>query len=57
MRSKEENDDEFDGLLNNYKNKIMKKIDEIDSKGETGASYEEAVYSDWFLMGEKINLF
>jgi hypothetical protein len=45
-RSKEDNDDEFDGLLKNYKSKVLKKIDKIKNEGETGASFEEVVYSD-----------
>lgn len=45
-RSKADNDDEFDALLNNYKSKVLKKLDHINKVGESGASFEEVEYSD-----------
>jgi hypothetical protein len=39
-RNREElGDDEFDGFLNKYKSKLMKKIDTIETGGETGATF------------------
>ena len=45
-RAKDEEDDEFDNLLNSYKNKVLKKLDNINKVGESGASFEEADYSE-----------
>ena len=46
-RNKEElGDDEFDEFLAKYKSKILKKIDNIETGGETGASFQEVEYSD-----------
>ena len=46
-RNKEElGDDEFDGFLAKYKSKILKKIDNIETGGETGATFQEVEYSD-----------
>ena len=47
IRNKEElGDDEFDGFLEKYKSKLMKKIDTIEGEGETGATFQEVEYSD-----------
>lgn len=45
-RAKEDDDDEFDNLLKSYKNKVLKKLDHINKVGESGASFEEAEFSE-----------
>ena len=38
--------DEFDGFLDKYKSKLLKKIDTIEKVGESGATFQEVEYSD-----------
>ena len=45
-RATADNDDEFDALLNNYKSKVLKKLENINKVGESGASFEEVEYSE-----------
>lgn len=38
--------DEFDGFLDKYKSKLMKKIGQIETGGDKGDAYQEVEYSD-----------